>query len=480
MQPPRFRATLILLPLALGWALACRSGGGTDHPPAAPDGPGAAASQIRLHGWYLTQGTQRLDRSVPLVANRAGVLRVFLVADRARAARPAVRVTLRGPSAAWEQVIPAPAGGVPARFDELDLGASWNLPVPADRLQPGTRICLEVDPGRTVPEVAEAARKVEADLDPKTVPDIRVTLVPVRQRGSGLTGEVTGNGRTLESWGVLFRKLYPVANLVLTEGPVLETSADLDHPDHDHDGDWFTLLGDLEQRRFQDWVAGDRNKYVYGVVRRSHGGGTVGLTPVGSDQGAGYDADGRYQATFAHEMGHALGLGHAPFGLTPAEVRGGVHGWPRDPGYQDANLGAVGMDVASMTLKAPDHFKDIMSYPPSPAQYWVSDHHYRMVLQRLLDNPHQAAPIPQMSGFHPANGPAGTVLTVTGHYLIDIEQVLFLPDHGQPVPAAWASVDPGALQVTVPDPAPTGQLRIRTAGGWCSRQPPGGTFTGTP
>jgi hypothetical protein len=112
-----FRASALrpLKSLALAGLLlltSCPGGGGGG---AGPGGGPPAAPSISLHGWYITQATQRLDRSVPLVAGRDGVLRVFLRASGANTATPEVRVTLTGgsPPTAWVRTLTAPGPGVP-------------------------------------------------------------------------------------------------------------------------------------------------------------------------------------------------------------------------------------------------------------------------------------------------------------------------------------------------------------------------------
>jgi hypothetical protein len=332
---------------------------------------------VTLQGWYLTQATQRMDRSVPLVAHRDAVLRVFLLAPGGATGRPAVRVTVQDGASTWTQTIPASGTSLPAKGQEDNLAASCNLPVPGSALLPGARIRLEVDPERQFPGLADAARLVEAPLEVREVPVLKITLVPVRQSATGSTGEVVGPARTLESWLEVFRKVYPVADVRIKVGAVLTTTAHLDNHDPRQDQGWFQLLGELEQRRAALWAQGDTGEFVYGVVKRAHGHGTVGLTPVQSPVSAGWDAPNVYRTTFAHEMGHALGRAHAPFNLPANEPLGD---WPvQDPAYAQASLGAVGLDVAAMAVKAPGRFKDIMSYA-DPALYWVSDHTYLKVM----------------------------------------------------------------------------------------------------
>ena len=126
MPSPSLRAFLpaLLVPVL---HLACGGGHG-EAPPL----------KIELEGWYITQAVQKLDRSVPLVADRDGVLRVFLRANTGNHAAPAVRVTITGGAVSrWEQTIRAPGGSVPTGFHEDRINSSWNLPHSRARAGPG-------------------------------------------------------------------------------------------------------------------------------------------------------------------------------------------------------------------------------------------------------------------------------------------------------------------------------------------------------
>jgi hypothetical protein len=240
-------------------------------------------------------------------------------------------------------------------------------------LAPGAHIHLEVDPAAAVPEIAPALRNIQSALDVRRVAPVRITLVPVTQ--SGLTGEVVGGGRTLESWVARFKAMYPVAEVDVRLGAPLATSANLNpHPHDDHD--WTRLIGELEARRAEDQRRGEAGRYYYGVVKRLMGASAVGQTPVQSHVAAGWDDPASYQDTFAHEMGHAMGMAHAPCGL--GDPPGPAYGaWPGDPAHARAQLGAAGLDVATLTPKLSPAFRDIMSYCPP---YWVSDHTYTFIL----------------------------------------------------------------------------------------------------
>ena len=108
-----------VLVLVAGLAMACGGGGssGPALPPAAPPRPSPALppglpTDLPLHieGLYITQGSQRMDRSVPLVQGKAGFLRVFVLAKAWSGPAPAVRVLIqdRNGNVLLNKELPAP------------------------------------------------------------------------------------------------------------------------------------------------------------------------------------------------------------------------------------------------------------------------------------------------------------------------------------------------------------------------------------
>ncbi|MDE3033690.1 MAG: hypothetical protein KGI56_08515, partial [Acidobacteriota bacterium] len=327
----------------------------------------------------LTQSTQTLDNSVPIVAGKDGLVRVFVLANQANTATPAVQVTLLNgglPVPGYPKTLPAPGTNVPLSVDESALGWSWNLAIPGTDLTTpvgsGYSVEATVDPGGLIAEADKTNNTTTVTLAGTTVPMFKTTIFPVIL-DSG-TGNITEANKA--TWVARLAKMYPVSAVDVAVGaPFTPSVATLGA---DGTG-WSTLLNDLTAKHVAD-AASDR--YYFGALDVAYSSGVAGLgwvpstpaadfryrTAIGWDK-TGYADGGNYPEVFAHETGHNMGRQHSPCG-------GAANPDPAYP-YDGALIGVWGYDSALGQLKSPSTYKDIMAYCTPD---WVSDYVYKKIL----------------------------------------------------------------------------------------------------
>jgi hypothetical protein len=323
---------------------------------------------LRIDGWFLTQSVQTPTGGVPLVEDRQGFLRVFVVADQANTARPTVRVRLfRNGALAQTLDIPAPGTSVPLARDEATLSSSWNVEIPRTLFGPGLSLVAEVDPGNAIAEKNESDNSYPASGTPQAavtsaVPPLAVRFVPVKQQTSGLTGDVStaNKSRFLD----LPRRIYPISTADGDVHAVYTTTTPDPLVADDANGAWETILSEVDALR----IAEGSGRNYYGVVKLGYASGVAGLGYLGRPTAIGYDVESDRTRVMAHEMGHTFDRLHSPCGQPP-----GV-----DPGYPYLGglTGVYGYDLQDDVLKSP-FLADIMGYCANP---WISDYTYNGVV----------------------------------------------------------------------------------------------------
>ena len=327
---------------------------------------------LRIDGLYLTQSTQTSTSSVPLVANRAGFLRVFVLANESNTARPRVRLEFfrNGTLTATRTITPA-QGSVPTSTDDAEssLSRSWNVPVEASLIQPGLAVVAEVDDDGSIGESNEADNRFPASgrkaLAVQTVPGAAIRFVRVLQAANNLEGTVGSTDGLLD----MARRIYPLNGVQAdVRGTVLTVSGPLLPNDVNS---WGQVLSDLDGARTAD---PDGTSWTYyGVVKLNYGRqeGIVGQAFQGAPLAIGWDDPTDASRVVAHELGHTWGRRHAPCGGPPPPSVDGLYP------YSGGRIGVYGMDVARGELKPPAS-PDIMGY--CVASPWVSDYTYRNVM----------------------------------------------------------------------------------------------------
>lgn len=328
-------------------------------------GGGGAGMNLCIDGAYVTQAIQTYDNSVPLVAGRNALLRVFVRASGANTAQPSVRVRFyNGPALVNTITITAPTFSVPLLIDEAAVSASWNAQLPGSLLQPGLRMLVDVDPGNAVVEGNENDNVLPADgspaaLDVRAVPPLNVRLIPVIQSARGDTGRINESNKA--SFILPMERMFPVATIDADiRQPYLFNGAELGSSG----ANWTSLLGEINALR----VAEGSERIYYGIVRVGYASGVAGLGYIGVPAALGWDHAPSGHEVLAHELGHNFNRLHAPCG-NPALV---------DPSYPHAGatVGVFGYDITSGAHKSPN-LRDLMSYC-DPA--WISDYNYRAIL----------------------------------------------------------------------------------------------------
>jgi hypothetical protein len=362
--------------------------------------PSSGDLNLTIAGFYVTQSAQTYDGSVPLVKDRNGYLRVFVVANRTNVAVPSVRVRIFNSAdvVASTVVIPAPGLSVPTSVDESSLGYSWNTTLAGTLIQPGFRIEAEVDPGSLITETDETDNLL-APASPlvQTVPTLNVTFVPViqqRHAARGDVGNVTLANR--DQFLALTRQMHPIAGYnTAVRAPYTTTTADTLQAENQN-GAWGTILLEIETIRALE----NPTRHYYGVAKVSYTSGVAGVAYVSnefSEQSAlGWDYMPSGAAVAAHELGHNWGRNHAPCG----GPSGLDNGYP----FSDGRIGVYGVNVGSQTLM-PAGTSDIMGYCDPK---WIGDYTYKAVMSYLISPP----PAPVVSEVSQAEQPC---LLVWGH-----------------------------------------------------------------
>jgi hypothetical protein len=309
---------------------------------------------------YVTQSVQREDGAVPLIAGRDGLLRVYLSGSSPNFFRPEVHATFyRDGAVVHAAVLTFEHVGIPEDVYEGDLRLSYDAMVPGSVFEPGLSVVVEVDPGGVVPAEAGSTMRVpatgELPLEVVEVPPFRLRLVPVTQH---LTGQESGFTTATASGIVrLAGDVFPFAEFDVDVREPYTTMVDLRS-----EGGWYELIEEIAFLRLDD----GSSRYYYGGFQLPPGNRFLGLGYVGYPVAIGVDdRDG----TVAHEIGHTLGLPHAPCG-DPAGVD---LGYP----YENGSVGRFGYDRTRNALLDPDDTYDLMSYCDP---IWISDYNYRRVV----------------------------------------------------------------------------------------------------
>jgi hypothetical protein len=313
----------------------------------------------------ISQAIQDTNNSVPLVQSRPTIVRIFAKTnDNEPYEDVAVSVTATRNGQYVGDIEIGPSVVSPSPSREL-YESTVNFMVPPEWLTSDFQLTAELDPTNSISEIREDNNIAMIEIDLNYVPPLDVVLVPINythEPDDSFFPAPTEDNVT--DW---IMNVFPISEIDVSMRTPISFSGDLSK------GNEFTRL-------LQKIVAiknGDgspRGQVYYGILPTTNPDGDY--YPRLFD---GYGALGWVRASFgtdygqtlaAHEIGHNLGLSHAPCG-NPSSP---------DPSYPypNASIGQYGINVFENELLTPNNTKDLMSYC---GPRWVSDYHYRKLFQ---------------------------------------------------------------------------------------------------
>ena len=306
---------------------------------------------------YLTQAVQNHDASVPLIAGREALARVFVVADSVNHLDSDVRVTFyRGRNVVHVARIAAGGGlGIPVEVDESRLEATHYTSIPGNVLFPGVEMVVELDPGSKLPLRRGSQRRVPGlgrlKLDVRKVREFKMTIVPIQVEGRNT--DLAEGASAMTIWSEAVRETLKMLPIHDYDFSVRETF-------HVSPGGYH-LLQKVDFLRLADGDPG----YYTGIIAN---GGVAYLSGRAnlSDTTTG---------TMTHEFGHNMSLLHTNCGQPRSFVD-----W--DFPHAGGRTGAWGHDRETGTLWSPAT-AEVMSYCRDLG-YWISDYHFARALEYRL------------------------------------------------------------------------------------------------
>ena len=321
---------------------------------------------------YLTQAVQNVGGTLPIVADRTALLRVFGKANQCHSATPAVKVRLSSGDS-----IVIPVQDAVARFEPRlpQFTASWSALLPAALVRPGLTFEAIIDSDNSTAEANEDDNRFPASgpsaQTVATMPPFDVAFVPITQ--AGVTGNVTATNTSEYLHAV--RQMLPLGEIQATVASPFTTSVVLGNGTTSA---FVTILQELDLKRIQDGVTSN----YYGVLMPAPGINFVqvgGIAYIGGKTALGITVgwfNDTRQATelVAHELSHNFGQRHAPCGSAGAPD-------PAFP-YSGGAIGVTGYDLYNATdlvhvdVKSPNT-PDLMGYCSDP---WISDYTYGRII----------------------------------------------------------------------------------------------------